>query len=413
MKRPGFYRSFEGNLAKLPRCVRITWMVLRQLLQKVYDALDFQPAVVLLGPRQVGKTTLAMKVAAERAAVYLDLENPVDRAKLLDAEAFLSSYEDRLIILDEIHRIPNLFPTIRGLVDVGRRRGKRSGRFLFLGSASMDLMRQSGESLAGRVRYLELAPFAISEVPDDEIKRIWIRGGFPESFLAEDDNKSIAWRVDLIRTYLERDIPQLGPRIPAETLRRFWTMLAHGQGGLFNSSRLAAGLEISGQTVGRYVDLLVDLLLVRRLQPFTVNVGKRLIKSPKVLIRDSGLVHALLNIDSYDAILGNPVVGGSWEGFVIENLINAAPERTVPGFYRTSGGAEIDLLLEFPGGELWAVEIKRSATTKPGRGFYSACDDLGPVRRLLVHARTDRFPMGSGVEAIGICELVEEVRAFS
>ena len=388
-------------------------MISRNLLLNVYNALNSQPAVVLLGPRQVGKTTLALKVAAERDAVYLDLENPVDRAKLHDAEAFLTAYQDRLMILDEIHRIPDLFPTIRGLLDAGRRRGRRSGRFLFLGSASMDLMRQSGESLAGRVRYLELTPFTISEIPDDVITRLWVRGGFPESFLAEDDNESMALRVDLIQTYLERDIPQLGPRIPAETLRRFWTMLAHSQGALFNASRIAAGLEISGQTVGRYVDLLVDLLLVRRLQPFTATVGKRLVKSPKIMIRDSGLVHALLNIESYDAILGHPVVGGSWEGFVVENLINAAPERTVPGFYRTSGGAEIDLLLEFPGGERWAVEIKRSAAAKPGRGFYTACDDLKSVRRLVVHAGTDRFPLDSGVEVVGLLELVEEIQALA
>jgi predicted AAA+ superfamily ATPase len=338
-------------------------------------------------------------------ALYLDLEDIQDRDKLSNAAVFLAAYEDRLVILDEIHRVPDLFLTLRGLIDQGRRRGQRTGRFLLLGSASLDLMRQSGESLAGRISYIDMTPLSVSEIPSEAHETLWIRGGFPDSYLAKDAQQSLNWRKDLLRTYLERDVPMFGARIPAETLRRFWTMLAHNQGTLINASRLAAGLEVSSPTVSRYTDLLVDLLLVRRLQPYHANVGKRLVKSPKVYIRDSGLLHALLNIADRNALLGHPVVGASWEGFVIENLIDAAPAFTVPGFYRTSGGAEIDLLLELPGGERWAIEVKRSRAAKPGRGFYEACADLKPSKRFVVHAGVERYPISAEVEAMGVREL--------
>ncbi len=384
-------------------------MIVRKTLGIVQQALSRQASVALIGPRQVGKTTLALDIASRQDALYLDLEDIHERDKLDNPAAFLSAYENRLVILDEIHRAPDLFLALRGLIDKGRRRGRRTGRFLLLGSASLDLMRQSGESLAGRIAYIDMTPLTASEVPADELETLWIRGGFPDSFLANDDRLSMDWRKDLIRTYLERDVPMFGPRIPAETLRRFWTMLAHNQGGLLNASRLAAGLEVSGQTVSRYTDLLVDLLLVRRLQPYHVNVGKRLVKSSKVYIRDSGLLHALLNLADRNALLGHPVVGTSWEGFVIENLIAAAPARSVPGFYRTSGGAEIDLLLELPGGERWAIEVKRSRAAKPGRGFYEACEDLKPAKRFVVHSGPDRYPIGEQVEAIGLRELSDHL----
>jgi predicted AAA+ superfamily ATPase len=353
----------------------------------------------------VGKTTLALQLGDEMNALYLDLEDIQERDKLSNAAVFLAAYEDRLVILDEIHRVPDLFLTLRGLIDQGRRRGQRTGRFLLLGSASLDLLRQSGESLAGRISYIDMTPLSVSEIPVDAHETLWIRGGFPDSYLARDAQQSLNWRKDLLRTYLERDVPMFGARIPAETLRRFWTMLAHNQGTLINATRLATGLEVSSQTVSRYTDLLVDLLLVRRLQPYHANVGKRLVKSPKVYIRDSGLLHALLNIADRDALLGHPVVGASWEGFVIENLIDAAPAFTVPGFYRTSGGAEIDLLLELPGGERWAIEVKRSRAAKPGRGFYEACADLKPSKRFVVHAGVERYPISAEVEAMGVREL--------
>ncbi len=387
-------------------------MVPRRIAGLVEDRLNHLPAVALLGPRQSGKTTLALAVAEHRKSVYLDLESPLDRDKLADPALYLSSHEDDLVILDEVQRMPGLFTTLRGLIDQGRRHGKRSGRFLLLGSASPDLLRQS-ETLAGRIAYIELAPFDVLEIPVDQQRRLWVRGGFPESFLAADDSHSLAWRYDFIRTYLERDIPLLGPRIPATTLQRFWTMLAHSQGGLLNAAQLARGLAIDGKTVARYIDLMVDLMLVRRLQPYQTNIGKRLVKSPKVFVRDSGVVHALLNIADQEALLGHPVAGASWEGFAVENLISAAPQRTAPLFYRTTAGAEIDLLLEIPKHGLWAIDIKLGLTARPEKGFFVACEDLKPSRRFVVNAGHERYPVSDRVEAIGLRELASELAALS
>jgi predicted AAA+ superfamily ATPase len=381
-------------------------MIPRRVEPLVRDRLNHMPAVALLGPRQVGKTTLAHAIAEGRKSVYLDLESPLDREKLADATLYLSEHENDLVILDEVQRTPDLFATLRGLIDQGRRRGKKSGRFLLLGSASADLLRQS-ETLAGRISYIELSPFDALEVRADLRRQLWVRGGLPESFLADDESRSLIWRQDFIRTYLERDIPQFGPRIPSTTLHRFWTMLAHVQGGLFNAAQLARGLAVDGKTVGRYLDLLVDLMLVRRLQPFQANIGKRLVRSPKVYIRDSGIVHALLNIADHEALLGHPVSGSSWEGFVIENLIGAAPLQTVPMFYRTGAGAEVDLLLEIPKHGLWAIEIKRGLSARPEKGFFIACDDLKPARRFVVNSGTDRYPVNSNTEAMGLRDLAE------
>lgn len=380
-------------------------MITRRAAQTVKQALARQAAVALLGPRQVGKTTLALELAGQAPSVYLDLEAPADRAKLADAALYLSAHEDKLVILDEIHRAPELFQTLRGLIDQGRRRGRKTGRFLLLGSASIDVLRQSGESLAGRIAYVEMAPIDATEVPPADHRRLWVRGGFPESFLAANEADSAAWREDFIRTYLERDIAQFGPRVPAETLRRFWTMLAHGQGGTLNAARMAAGLGISGQTVGRYTDLLVDLLLVRRLQPWHANAGKRLVRTPKVYVRDSGLVHSLLRIPDHETLMGHPIVGASWEGFVIETLLRVAPASTGASFYRTSAGAEIDLVLERAGGKRWAIEVKLSLSPKPEKGFHLACADLEPERRFIVYPGKERYPVGDGVDAIGLAEL--------
>ena len=384
-------------------------MIPRRLRSVLEERLEQFPAVSLLGPRQVGKTTLALEVADERSALYLDLESPADRARLADPEAYLRSIEDRLVILDEVQRLPELFGVLRGVIDARRRAGQRTGQFLLLGSASIDLIRQSSETLAGRIAYLELEPLGTLETEPAQQDRLWIRGGFPDSFLAPDDDASRRWREAFVRTYLERDIPQLGPRLPAETLRRFWTMLAHEQGGLLNASRLARGLGVSGTTVARYLDLLVDLLLVRRLEPLHANVGKRLVRSPRVYVRDSGVVHTLLGLEDRDAVLGHPVAGGSWEGFVIENLLRAAVREPVASFYRTAAGAEIDLVLDFPRGERWAVEVKRSSAPRPERGFHQARADLEPDRSFVVHPGTDRWPMGDGVEAISLVELCEEL----
>lgn len=361
----------------------------------------------------MGKTTLAHQVAEQRPSIYLDLEASEDRRKLADPALFLRAYEDRLVVLDEIHRVPELFRTLRGLIDEGRRRGRRTGRFLLLGSASMDLLRQSGESLAGRIATVELGPLDVLEVgrTERDLNSLWLRGGFPDSYLAPSDRVSVAWRRDFIRTYLDRDIPLFGPRVPAETLERLWMMLAQAQSGVLNASRLAASLMISAQTITRYIDLLVDLLLVRRLTPFHRNIGKRMVKAPKIYLRDSGIVHTLLGIADFNALAGHPVVGASWEGFVVENLLAVAPELTMPGFYRTAAGAEIDLLLEIPGGGLWAIDIKRGLSTPPAKGFYSACEDVRADRRFAVNSGGSRYSISGGAEAIGVRELAAELAA--
>ena len=377
-------------------------MLKRRLQTQIRTDLDANAAVALLGPRQVGKTTLALAIAEGRSSIYLDLEDPADRDKLVDPALYLGLHEDKLVVLDEIQNLPDLFGTLRGLIDKGRRKGLKIGRFLLLGSASVDLLRQSSESLAGRVAYRELTPLDIAEVGPEKRDSLWLRGGFPQSFLARGDARSLDWRRDFLRTYLTRDIPALEPRIPAETLRRLWTMLGHAQGTTLNASRLATSLNISSPTVVRYIDLLVDLLLVRRLMPYHANIGKRLVKSPKIYVRDSGLLNALLAVPTRDALFDHPIVGPSWEGFVIETLINCAPAWTAPFYYRTSAGAEIDLLLELPGGKLWAIEIKRTLSPKVERGFHVACEDLKPVRRLLVYAGDERVPMPHNVEAIGL-----------
>jgi uncharacterized protein len=382
-------------------------MLSRRLAGLLSERLLHFPAVALLGPRQVGKTTLAHFVADGRSSIYLDLESPADRAKLSDAALFLAQHEEELVILDEVQRVPELFQVLRGIIDAGRRAGKGNGRFLLLGSASMDLLSQSGESLAGRVAYLELAPFDPLEVDADALLALWVRGGFPDSFLASNDAESAVWRENFVRTYLERDIPQLGSRVPAETLRRFWTMLAHSQAGLFNAAALARGLAVDGKTIAHYLDLLVDLLLVRRLQPFHANAGKRLVKSPKVYIRDSGLLHSLLQLRTLDGLLGHPIAGASWEGFVIEALLRAAPEHVRPSFYRTAAGAEIDLVLEVGDAQRWVIEIKRGLAPKLERGFHSAREDLKPTRSFVVYSGNESYPLAANVEATSVRNMAD------
>jgi predicted AAA+ superfamily ATPase len=368
------------------------------------------PAVVLYGPRQVGKTTLALAAAEGRPSVYLDLETEEDRLRLAEPNLYFADHADELVVVDEIHHAPGLFEPLRGVIDKGRREG-RTGRFLLLGSAGIDLLAQSGETLAGRIALVELTPLDIAELGAEKLDRLWVRGGFPDSFLTGDDRLSLEWREDFIRTYLERDIPQFGARIPAETLRRLWTMLAHRQGSPLNASQLAAGLGVSSPTVGSYLDLMVDLLLVRRLPPRLANVGKRLIRSPKVYVRDSGLVHALLGLADKEAVLGHPVAGASWEGMAIENLIGIAGYSAEPSFYRTGGGAEIDLVLSWRDGREWAVEVKRTLAPRVTRGMRSALDDIEPERSFVVYPGEERFRLGESTEAIGLPELCEEIAA--
>jgi len=401
------------NLANLEFNSIITRMINRKIKSHLIDALNNSPAVALLGPRQVGKTTLALEISDIRPSLYLDLESLADRSKLTDPESYLSGHEDKLVIIDEVHRMPEIFQSLRGLIDSGRRKGKKTARFLLLGSASIELLQQSGESLAGRISYIELGPFNALETPDNDFNQLWVRGGFPLSYLASNDTKSFIWRQNFIRTYLERDIQQFGPRLPAETLRRLWTMLAHNQSELLNVANLARALAIDAKTASRYIDLLVDLLLIRRLQPWHNNEGKRLVKTPKIYVRDSGIVHALLRLTSYEDVLGHPVAGGSWEGLVIETLIAAAPEETEPSFYRTSAAAEIDLILTLPGNIIWAIEIKRGLVPKLSRGFYHACEDLNPVKRFVVYSGRERFPLNSKTEAINLSELANLLNSMN
>ncbi|OJU85267.1 MAG: ATPase [Solirubrobacterales bacterium 70-9] len=384
-------------------------MIQRRIQGSLTARLAESPAVVLLGPRQVGKTTLALEVAEGVPSVYLDLESPADRGRISEPELYFADHADELVILDEIHRAPGLFEALRGAIDRGRREGRGTGRFLLLGSAAIDLLAQTGETLAGRIAYAELDPFDISEVGGDALDPLWLRGGFPDSYLARSDAASLRWREDFIRTYLEREIPALGPRIPAETLRRLWTMLAHNQGQLLNAAAIARGLGVSSPTVNSYLDLLVDLLLVRRLQPRLANVGKRQVRSPKTYVRDSGLLHALLGLGDKEALLGHPVLGASWEGYVAENLIALAPERVEPSFYRTSGGAEIDLILSWPDGREWAIEIKRTLSPQPTRGMRSAIEDLGPERSFIVYPGEERYRVAAGIEVIGLPALAAEL----
>ncbi len=383
---------------------RIEALVARRLTQS--------PAVVLLGPRQVGKTTLALAIAARApGALVLDMERESDRAALARPELFLPLHRDRLVVVDEVQHLPGLFTALRPEIDADR----RPGRFLLLGSASADLLRQSGESLAGRVAYVEMVPILAAEVAPDlaTLQRLWLRGGYPLSFLAADDEASNAWRQDFIRTFLQRDLPAMGVRVPAETLRRFWTMLAHLQGQLQNASQLGQSLGgVSHVTAGRYLDTLVDTLMVRRLPPHLANVGKRLVKSPKVYVRDSGLLHALLGLADVRDLQGHPVAGASWEGFVVEQMAAALPVQAQLGFYRTAAGAEIDLVVEHRSRKI-GIEIKFSSAPKPARGFWQALQDLAIGQAFVVAPVARGYALDERVRVLPLSGLPEIVQAVS
>ena len=388
-------------------------MFSRHIYDLLLDSVNAAPAVALLGPRQVGKTTLALEVAKTRPSVYLDLESERDRAKLDQAELYLQDHLGQLVILDEVHRAPGLFPVLRGLIDQARRAGKRSGQYLLLGSASLDLLKQSGETLAGRITFLEMGPLNLLEVGATSTDDLWVRGGFPDSLQAPTALRSLKWRHDFIRTYLERDVPQFGPRIATQSLRLLWTMLAHQQGGMVNTTQLARNLGVDVKTVNSYIHLLTDLLLLRRLPPWHANAGKRLVKTPKLYLRDSGLLHALLDLATKESVLSHPIVGASWEGYCLENILACASTQVQGYFYRSSGGAEVDLLLQWPGGELWAIEIKRSLSPKVERGFHAACTDLKPTRKMVVYPGNEHYPLGHDVQAIPLMRLCEQLLAPS
>ncbi|MEQ8715330.1 MAG: ATP-binding protein [Cyclobacteriaceae bacterium] len=389
--------------------------IVRTLRPKLLKALTSMPVVTLLGPRQVGKTTLAKAVAQQdinKPVSYFDLELDSDQAKFSDAEAFLRQQESKLTIIDEIQHQPQLFRILRGLVDERKQKGERAGQFLLLGSASRDLLQQTSESLAGRVRFLELSPFTLNEVQSgaqsaDFTDQLWLRGGFPDSYLAADDQESWDWRSDFIRTYIERDIPQLGVNIAPSKMRRFWTMLAHLNGQQVNFSNLGKSLDASHTTIRNYLDLLTDLYMVRQLTPWYGNTKKRLVKAPKVFVRDTGLLHRLLNIPDMNSLLGHPVIGSSWEGFVIENIITHLTDDWMHSYYRTSNGTEVDLVLETPLNEVWVLEIKRSLAPKIKASYHHAADDIGAHRKFVIYSGKDQYPISNETEVISLSGFIE------
>jgi predicted AAA+ superfamily ATPase len=374
----------------------------RALEAEARAALRRAPAVAILGPRQCGKSTLARRIAAGRSeAVYLDLELPSDRAKLAEPELFLARHADRLVCLDEVQRAPEIFAVLRSLVDARR----RPGRFLVLGSASRALLRQSSETLAGRIAYLELTPFLATEAAARAgSERLWLRGGFPESLLARSEAASLAWRRNFVRTFLERDLPQLGVRIPAATMERFWRMCAHHHGQILNQSQLGAALGASHVTVRGYLDLMAATFMLRMLPPLLPNLRKRLVKSPRLYLRDTGILHALLDIDSADELAAHPVRGASWEGWVIENAIAAAAGWRAH-FYRAATGAELDLVLE-RGRRRIAVECKASAAPALGPSFWNALDDIGADEAWVVAPVRQGYPIGKGARVASLLEFL-------
>ena len=372
---------------------------------EVERRLSQAPAVAVLGPRQCGKSTLARQVVRRRpGAILLDLERPSDLARLIDPEAFFALHRDALVCLDEVQRVPELFPVLRSVLDDQA----RSGQLLILGSASPEILHQSSESLAGRLAFVELTPFLLPEVGggpgQDPLLSLWLRGGFPRSFLAADDAASAEWREDFARAFLERDIARIAPRVPGQRLNRFWRMCAHVHGQVLNSSRLAAALGVSGHTVRAYLELLERTFMVRLLQPLEANFGKRLVKSPKLLVRDAGILHTLLGIATHDELLGHPSRGASWEGLVIEHVLAAFP-RWRASFVRTAGGAEMDLVLE-RGGRRLGVECKASSAPRPSRGFWNLVEDLELEQAFVVAPIAKGFPIGPKAAALSLGELL-------
>jgi predicted AAA+ superfamily ATPase len=389
-------------------------MIRRQLENTIVQGLANMPVVALVGPRQAGKTTLALqitKTAVDKPSAYLDLELDTDLSKLNDAESYLRRFENQLLIIDEVQRMPDLFRILRGLIDIRKRSGETAGQFLLLGSASRDLLQHSSETLAGRIRYLELSPFSAWEIYNTDPlsfnpEKLWFRGGFPGSFLAKTDDESWEWRNDFISSYVERDIPLMGPQVSATRMKRFWMMLAHYHGQQVVLSEIGKSLEVSHTTIKSYLDILTDFYMVRQVQPWSGNTKKRLVRSPKIYIRDTGLLHKLLNVSSFDSLLGNPVAGSSWEGFVAENIITKLSSKWRYSYYRTATQAEIDLVLEGPDKKILAVEIKKSAAPGLSKGFHAACEDIKATDKFVIYSGSERFPMGNDTEAIGLIEFL-------
>jgi predicted AAA+ superfamily ATPase len=384
-------------------------MIPRQLTDTLLKRLGHRPAVALLGSRQVGKTTLARGLDAGKPTHYLDLERPSDLAKLADPELYLSGFANQLVILDEVQRLPGLFPVLRSLVDERRHAGEPAGHFLLLGSASPELLQQSSETLAGRISYLELSPLQLLELaqPVEQQNQHWERGGYPDSYLAPDEDASMQWREDFITSYVERYLPQQGITTAPMLLRRFCTMLAHQQGATINLSKLAGSLGIDSKTARRYLDLLEGLYLVRSLPPWTRNAGKRLVKSPKVYWRDSGILHALAGLPTLDKLLGHPLCGASWEGYCLEQILTQLPRGATASHYRTHAGAEVDLVIEKADGQVLAVEIKRTLSPKLTPGLTESMRTLGANKGVIIIPQGDSYPLSRTVTAAGLHNFLE------
>jgi predicted AAA+ superfamily ATPase len=393
-------------------------MIKREIQERLYSAIEAMPVVVLLGPRQVGKTTLAIEVShrVKKKASYLDLESDSDFNKLADAEAYLKRFSDELLVIDEVQRKPDLFRIIRGIVDARKRKGEKAGHFLLLGSSSRELLQKSSESLAGRIRYLELTPFTTSELYQAEgdpfdLEKKWLRGGFPDSYLASSNQDSWLWRSDFISTYMERDLPSMGVNIAPPILKRFWKMLAHYNGNQINHSELGRSLVLSHTTIKSHLDVLTDFYMVRQLSPWSGNIKKRLVKTPKIYLRDSGILHSLLGLSNIEAILSHPAMGASWEGFVIESILNILNNQWTYSYYRTATQIEIDLVLQTPQQEVWAIEIKKSTAPKLGRGFFEACNDIKATHKFIVNANNESYPLNNGVEVIGLLDFLKMLKS--
>ena len=381
---------------------RYIWTLLQEYL-------DLFPAVGIVGPRQVGKTTLVQNLTLEKERLYLDLEKSSDRAKLSDPELFLKAHKDKTVILDEIQMMPEVFAELRSLIDEKR----EPGRFIILGSASPELIRKSADSLAGRIGYLELTPFHLGELEYDDMDRLWIRGGFPLSYLAASERSSRLWRENFIKTYIERDLGLLGLNTDPYLVERFWRMLAHAQGGLLVSENFAKALGISRPTVNKYLEFLHGSFMVRLLQPYFPNVKKRLVASPKVYIRDSGILHSLTGIDSYEDLINQLLVGNSWEGFVIEQICNVLGDEYEFYFYRTHQGAECDLLLIRSGKVKYAIEIKNTLSPKISKGFRISMEDTKAENGILLSRIQDSYPLYANIQAMGLGEFLQTVERSS
>lgn len=385
-------------------------MLFRDLTTTLQQRISETPVVALLGSRQVGKTTLALGLELEKPTHYLDLERPSDVAKLADPELYLGGFSNHLVILDEVQRLPDLFPVLRSLVDERRRAGERSAQFLILGSASPELLQQSSETLAGRISYLELPPLNLTELPEDDgaLGKHWFRGGYPDSYLAASDDASIRWCNNFITSYVERYLPQLGVAASPLQLRRFCSMLAHQQGATLNLSKLAGSLGIDGKTARHYLNLLEGLYLVRSLPAWSNNAGKRLVKSPKVYWRDTGLLHALAGLHDLEQVLGHPLCGHSWEGYCMEQILTRLPETTYASHYRTRSGSELDLVLEDRSSGITGIEIKRTLSPKVSRGFTEAMQSLNSTRGFFIMPAGDAFPLSKNVTALSLAEYLEK-----